>query len=194
MIFITLSAEQARDPETEALGRDHVGYREGMTPAEMYHANHGTWVIGRNRRHERYVLFAFRGEVKLAVEIQRIETIIVRSEGDTRDDRCVIHGRILEPGHRVHDAYVGRPSPLGAGRNPVRYFDSPLDETHACRCGCGQQVAGADFLIGHDHTALHDRVRQIGTVADFLDWFDIVRGNRPVHEPADLNPSASTLR
>jgi hypothetical protein len=179
LIHITLSAEQPRNPAAEHLGRDHVGYREGMTPAELYHANHGTWVIGRNRRHERYVLFAFRGEVKQAVEIQRIETIVVRTEGDTRDDRNVIHGTILEPGHLVYDTYVGKPSPLGAARNPVRYFDSPLDEGHPCRCGCGEAVAGVDFLPGHDQTALHDRVAQIGTVAEFLDWFDIVRGNRP---------------
>ena len=66
MIVITLSPEQSRDPATEPLGRDRVGYRDGMTPAELYHANHGTWVIGHNRLSESFALFTFRGEVKQA--------------------------------------------------------------------------------------------------------------------------------
>jgi hypothetical protein len=116
--------------------------------------------------------------VRQAIEINRIEPIVFRGPGDPRDNRSVIHGKILEPGHLVYDEYVGKPSPLEPARNPVRYFTSHLDEAHPCRCGCGDSVTGADFLPGHDQTALHDRVRQIGTVADFLDWFDIVRGNR----------------
>jgi len=39
-------------------------------------------------------------------------------------------------------------------------------------------VTLGDFAIGHDQKALHARVAQIGTVAQFLDWFDVVRGNR----------------
>ena len=31
------------------------------------------------------------------------------------------------------------------------------------------------FLPGHDQRAIHDRINQIGTVSEFLDWFDIVR-------------------
>jgi hypothetical protein len=27
--------------------------------------------------------------------------------------------------------------------------------------------------------AHHDRINQIGTVSEFLDWFDIVRGHKP---------------
>jgi hypothetical protein len=43
-------------------------------------------------------------------------------------------------------------------------------------------VTGKDFITGHDQTAPHNRVRQVGTVAEFLDWFDIVRGTqRPGH-------------
>jgi len=184
MIHITLSAER-RDPQIEPLGRDCVGYREGMTQAEFYHANHGTWVIGRNRRHERYILFTFRGEVKQAVEIHQIERLVIRTPDDTRDDRCVIHGKILEAGHTVFDTYVYKPSSLRAGRNPVRCFDSPLDTGAPCRCGCGEVVVGKDFKAGHDQTTLHGRVRQIGTVADFHDWFDVVRGHK--------TPTASTI-
>lgn len=72
---------------------------------------------------------------------------------------------------------MGKVSPVQGVRNPVTYVD---DEGQPCRCGCGGLVAGREFLSGHDQTALHDRVRQIGTVSQFLDWFDIVRGNRPV--------------
>lgn len=66
-------------------------------------------------------------------------------------------------------------------RNPITYFtDDAFDKTsdaHECRCGCGGEVAGRDFLTGHDQTALHAR-KEIGTVADFLDWFDVVRSKR----------------
>ena len=178
MIHITLSAEQERDPATEPLGRDRVGFSETMSPGALYDANHGTWVIGRNRYNERFALFTHKGIVRQAVEIQRIEKLVIREATDTRDDRSVIHGTVLEEVHPVYDHYVGQPSPLEPARNPVRYFRSPLDEAHPCRCGCGDTVTGADFLAGHDQTALHDRVRQIGTVADFLDWFDLVRGTR----------------
>lgn len=80
--------------------------------------------------------------------------------------------KILVPGHPVHDAYVGKPSPLGARRNPVGYFDTPLDDTQPCECGCGESVKGMPFLRGHEQTALHQRVKQIGTVAEFIQWFD----------------------
>jgi hypothetical protein len=29
-------------------------------------------------------------------------------------------------------------------------------------------------VTGHDQRALHNRVRQIGSVAEFIDWFDNV--------------------
>ncbi|ELP68582.1 hypothetical protein PV735_15410 [Streptomyces turgidiscabies] len=51
--------------------------------------------------------------------------------------RRAIEGRFLEAGHPVHDAYVGKPQPVAAARNPVTYFDS----SHAARpCGCGAPV------------------------------------------------------
>lgn len=49
-------------------------------------------------------------------------------------------------------------------------------EEIAARVGMtGEQVYDLYRLLV---LALHDRVRQIGTVADFPGWFDIVRGNR----------------
>ena len=76
------------------------------------------------------------------------------------------------------DKYVDKKSPVQNVRNPVTYFTSPLDaKGDPCQCGCGKLAPkGRSFLPGHDQTALHDRVKQIGTVADFINWFDIVRG------------------
>ena len=43
-----------------------------------------------------------------------------------------------------------------------------------CACGCETPVPeGRDFApSGHDLRAIHDRIRQIGTTAEFLAWFD----------------------
>ena len=90
-------------------------------------------------------------------------------------DPSVVHGTILGEGHPVYDKYVGNASPVQGVRNPVTYFDDVADG-RPCRCGCGGVATTGDFLPGHDQAALHARVKQIGTVAEFLDWFDIVRG------------------
>ncbi len=110
--------------------------------------------------------------LRQAIEIDDIEPV------DT--GRSVVNGKILRSGHPVYDKYVGNESPIQGLRNPVTYIDDDGVDGRACKCGCGDHVAGRDFLPGHDQTALHARVKQIGTVAEFLDWFDIVRGNKPV--------------
>jgi len=33
---------------------------------------------------------------------------------------------------------------------------------------------GGDFVPGHDQKAIHERIARIGTVAEFLDWMDVV--------------------
>lgn len=33
-------------------------------------------------------------------------------------------------------------------------------------------MAGGWFAIGHDQKALHARISKIGTVREFIDWFD----------------------
>jgi hypothetical protein len=40
-----------------------------------------------------------------------------------------------------------------------------------CACGCGKDVL-KDFYHGHDQRALHARIRKIGTVREFIEWFD----------------------
>lgn len=177
MLHITLSAEQRTDPEDDDLGRDRFGYAPTMSQGALYDANHGSWKLGPRAHKERYYLATFGGIVRQAVEIERIEP------SSPRADRSVIHGRILEPGDAVYDRYVGKESPVQGVRNPITYFDDPSDAGKPCRCGCGEMIIGKDFLPGHDQTALHDRVRKVGTVSEFLDWFDAL------HEPfgADRN-------
>ncbi|MFF1499486.1 hypothetical protein ACFVZR_06345 [Streptomyces sp. NPDC058316] len=36
----------------------------------------------------------------------------------------------------------------------------------------GELVASGWFVIGHDQRALHARISKIGTVREFIDWFD----------------------
>jgi hypothetical protein len=167
MIVITLG--EVRDTSDDPLGRDRAGYKEGMSDLAVYDAGRGTWHLGARADRERYALFAFQGRVKLAVEISGIDPM--------PGGRSAITGTILGTGHPVHDRYVGQLSPVRVegerpSRNPVRYYDAPEDHG-PCLCGCGQiTLAGRDFITGHDQTALYQRVKQIGTVKEFMDWFD----------------------
>lgn len=172
MIQIKVVDEKYIDPATDELGRDRIGFKPGMSAAAMYDANHGSWVLGPRAERERFAVFVWNETVIQVVEIERIERL-----GDSTSDRSVIHGKILTEGHPVYDAYFGQPAPNPGVRNPVTYFTSKvkldgLDPEQLCRCGCGAPSKGKEFLPGHDQTALHDRVRMIGTVAEFLDWFD----------------------
>ena len=84
-----------------------------------------------------------------------------------------MRGRVLRPGHPVHDEYVGGPALVDPARNPVSYVDSALDDQTFCACGCGAPTTlSRDFLPGHDQRAIHERIARVGTVRDFLRWFD----------------------
>jgi len=191
MLVITLGDEKRwDDPSEDDLGRDRTGYSPTMSKLALYDANHGTWHLGEKARRERYVIYAHKGKVVQAVSIDRVESVAEAVPG-SESARSVIHGKVLEPGDPVHDKYVGKESPIAPQRNPVGYFDAPEDHT-ACLCGCGGTTpAGKDFIAGHDQTALHDRVRQIGTVRQFIDWFDQVHGYWPeinvIYEPTKLD-------
>lgn len=191
MLVITLGKEKIwDDPSEDDLGRDRTGYSPKMSPFALYDANHGTWHLGEKARRERYVLYAFQGKIVQAVKINRIESVADAVPGSD-SQRSVIHGDILKAGDAVYDKYVGKASPVGPQRNPIAYFDAIEDHT-PCLCGCGEPTpSGKDFLIGHDQTALHDRVRQIGTVRHFIDWFDATHGYWPdiniIYEPTKLD-------
>lgn len=180
MLHITITAKKSVNPEIDGLGRPFVGYEEGMTQDEMYEANHGEWAIGARGQSQKYALFSFGRTVMQAVEIESLEctTQYENVPGEHRDNRYTIHGKILGEGHPVFEKYVGKPTPVSIARNPVRYFDDPQFDGEAgqlCRCGCGETTTGGDFVPGHDQRAIHERIARIGTVAEFLDWMDIVR-------------------
>ncbi len=170
MLQITVTDRRPVDPNVDELGRSWCGYHPDMTQEEMYRANHGCWVLGTQADSEHYVLFSHRGTIIQAVAIDRIEPVT-----GTRSNRKVIHGRILGDGDEVYDAYVGGDAPVQGVRNPVAYFDTRYGKV-PCKCGCGAKVGRGWFVPGHDQKALHDRVAQIGNVAQFIDWFDRVRG------------------
>jgi len=159
------------NPAEDELGRDRVGFADTMSDLALYDANHGCWKLGPRANREKFMLVTFTGIVRQAIEITGIEAV-------ARGNRSVVHGDILRPCHPVFDKFIGKQSPIQGVRNPVTYFDDDLDG-RPCLCGCGNTVAGRLFLTGHDQTAIHDRIKQIGSVAEFLAWFDIVRGNKP---------------
>lgn len=171
----------------DPLNRSRYGYEPGMTPDEIYEANRGYYAIGTEAAaRERYAIFSgirSNGErtVVLAVAINSITPVQVPG----KPGRRTIEGRPLERGHPVHDTYVGKP--IEGARNPVVYFDSPFD-LRECACGCGEQVSRSQFVPGHDQRALHERVARIGTVAEFIRWFDKIHDSvgETVGEHADL--------
>lgn len=163
MIHITLGGRRPVDPEQDQLGRDHVGWDPQMGDVELFRANRGCWVLGERADREQYALLSAEGVVRLAIEIDQLVSV--------PGGRRAIEGRYLEAGHPVHDSYVGKPQPVEPTRNPVTYFDS-AHSARTCGCGCGQPVTLGWFLTGHDQKALHDRVARIGSVHQFIAWFD----------------------
>ncbi|MFJ5635090.1 hypothetical protein ACIQF5_20935 [Streptomyces goshikiensis] len=163
MIHITLGAMRYVDPQEDQLRRDHVGWDKNMGDEALFRANRGCWVLGERAEKERYALLSAGGKVRMAIEIDRLVPV---ARG-----RKAIEGRFLKKGDPVYDAYVGKETPVDSARNPITYFDSAHD-TRLCGCECGEPVTGGWFLAGHDQKALHSRVAKIGTVREFLAWFD----------------------
>lgn len=163
MIHITLGAMRYVKPTEDQLNREFVGWDADMDQEALFRANRGCWVLGERADREQYVLLSAGGTVRQAIEIDRLVSV---ARG-----RRAIEGRYLEPGHPVYDAYVDQPQPVEPTRNPVTYFDSP-HSARTCGCGCQAPVTVGWFLPGHDQKALHDRVALVGTVREFIDWFD----------------------
>jgi hypothetical protein len=161
MLHITLSDCRSIDPGLDPLGRAEVGYRADMTDAELYQASRAAWVLGVRADREQFALVSHGGVVRLAIAISRIVPAGARR---------AIEGKVLGPGDEVYDRYVDQPSPVQS-RNPIHYFDAPIGHRF-CKCGCGNPVVLGHFVAGHDQKAIHERIARVGTVADFLDWFD----------------------
>lgn len=94
----------------------------------------------------------------------------------------IIEGEPLPEDHAVYHAYVGRPTPDNAcARDPVTYFDSTVGGW-PCGCDCGDEIYAGEFVCGQEQTAPHQRVAQVGTISEFLRWFDAV-GPAPTRQP-----------
>ena len=126
----------------------------------------GWWVLNRLRaERERYAVVTAEGAAIQAIEI---------TEWRTHDGsgRHAFNGKILGPGHPVHDRYIGKPL-AAASRNPIHYISDPADPAGTCKCGCGQATRGI-WVTGHDQRAIHERIRRDfgGDVAAYIDWYD----------------------
>jgi hypothetical protein len=176
MLHITLTTRTRSTDPDDPLRRTFYGWGEQDTIEENWQNNRGYWVLGARAHRESYVLFSYneRHEVVMAAKIKRI------IDAPGRPGRKIIEGAPLPEEHAVYQAYVGQPTPHSARvRNPVTYFDSTVGGW-PCGCGCGEEIFAGEFVRGHEQTALHQRVAQIGTIPEFLRWFDALQaGTEP---------------
>jgi hypothetical protein len=163
MIQITLGKKKSVDPDTDPLQRSQIGWEEGLTDERLFATARGTWVMGTKADQERYAVISGDGRIRGAIEIDEIEP--------TNDGRRAFIGRLLQPGDPVYDHYIDKPAPNGKQQNPITYFPSSLDQ-RVCACKCGAPLTRGDFLPGHDQRAIHERIAKVGTVKDFIAWFD----------------------
>jgi hypothetical protein len=177
MLHITLTPKTLANDPTDPLQRTFYGWDDQDTIEGNWRSNRGYWVLGARAQRELYVLFSYneRHEVVMAARIDKI------IDAPGKPGRKIIEGEPLPEDHPVYQAYVGQPTPLSARvRNPVTYLDSTVGGW-PCGCGCGGEIFVGEFVRGHEQTALHQRVAQIGTIPEFLRWFDAVRAGA---EPA----------
>lgn len=168
-IHITL-ARPVRLPGPDALGRTYFGFDPNKTDEENWLANRADWVLGERAMKERYVLFS-RHETREVVMAVEITDIVVSPNNPAKK---AIEGVLLQAGHPVYDEYVGSDQPeLTRVRNPVKYLDTTIGGW-PCACGCGTEIHSGEYVRGHEQTALHQRVAQIGTIPEFIRWFDTI--------------------
>ncbi|MEV5786968.1 hypothetical protein AB0L42_39170 [Streptomyces sp. NPDC052287] len=84
-------------------------------------------MLGERADREQYALLSARGIARQAIEIDDLVSVA--------GGRRAIEGRFLEAGHPVHDAYVGKPQPVAAARNPVPRRPSARPRRHRARPG-----------------------------------------------------------
>ena len=180
VLHITLTTKTLANDPTDPLGRTFYGWGEQDTIEENWQNNRGYWVLGARAHRESYVLFSHKQqhEVVMAAKIDKI------IDAPGKPGKKIIKGEPLPEDHPVYQAYVGQPTPDSARvRNPVTYFDSTVGGW-LCGCGCGAEIFAGEFVRGHEQTALHQRVAQIGTIPEFLRWFDAVRAGAESAAPA----------
>ena len=177
MLHITLTTKTLSNDPADPLRRTFYGWGQQDIIEENWRNNCCYWVLGARAHRESYVLFSHKQQHEV-VMAARIDKII---DAPGKPGKKIIEGEPLPEDHPVYQAYVGQPTPHSARvRNPVTYFDSTVGGW-LCGCGCGEEIFVGEFVRGHEQTALHQRVAQIGTIPEFLRWFDAVRAGA---EPA----------
>ena len=186
MLHITLTT---KTPTNDPAERTFYGWGEQDTIEENWRNNCCYWALGARAHRESYVLFSHKQqhEVVMAAKIDKI------IDAPGKPGKKIIKGEPLPEDHPVYQAYVGQPTPDSARvRNPVTYFDSTVGGW-LCGCGCGAEIFAGEFVRGHEQTALHQRVAQIGTIPEFLRWFDAVRaGTEPAARATAPGPVSRT--
>lgn len=173
MLHITLAKQGLVDDPDDPLRRTHYGWGEHDSAEQNWENNRGYWVLGARANRESYVLFSYN-ETHTVVMAARLNDVV---DAPGKPGRKLLVGELLPTDHPVSKAYVGQPTPPSARvRNPVTYFESTVGGW-PCGCGCGTEIFAGEFVRGHEQTALHQRVAQIGTIPEFLRWFDQVQSD-----------------
>ena len=171
-----LTGKKYSDDPKDPLRRTTYGWDEHASDKQNWNNNRGYWVLGARARRESYVLFSYSETKKVVMAAEIID--IVDAPG--KPGKRIIEGDLLPADHPVYRAYVGQDTPDSARvRNPVTYLDSDVGGW-LCKCGCGTEIHSGDFVRGHEQVALHKRVAEIGTIPDFIRWFDAVRSGESV--------------
>jgi len=173
MLHITLIAKTEASDPTDPLSRTYYGWGEHDSTEQNWANNRGYYILGERADRQSYVAFSHRGTVVMVAKINRI----IPAKG--KPGKRIIEGKPLGPGEPIWDNYVGGPTPARAlgVRNPVTYVDEAEQFGRRCECGCGEIVFENDFVRGHDQTALHQRVARIGSIKEFLRWFDAIEAD-----------------
>jgi hypothetical protein len=114
-IHLSGTPEYQPDENLAFLPRDFNGWTPRMTDHQVYTSARGWWRLSRVRaERERYAVVEAEGKCRMAIEITRWET-------HPGSGRHAFEGKILHPGHEIHDRYVGQPM-RAASQNPIHYF------------------------------------------------------------------------
>jgi hypothetical protein len=178
-IHITLADKRPLPDSSNGLNRSWFGWDPAASREENWEANRGDWVLGQRADKEAYVVFSWvtSREVVMVAEIRGI------IESPDVPGKKHIVGNLLPEDHPVSKEFLGQAQPESARvRNPVTYLDAAVGGW-PCGCGCGTEIYAGEFVRGHEQTALHQRVAQIGSISEFLRWFDAVRAGEAAARP-----------
>ena len=168
MITIKLTHQDVRPEVDQSL----IGTPFAEWPADqLYEAARGRWGFADKVEKERYALVHSGNVVLAVIEIDGWDQDDPEGKGKRR-----FHGRPVGKDHPVAKRFLDQAPPIG-GKAQIgfAYFhaDSLAGQYTPCACGCGDE-ARKTWLPGHDHKAIHERIRERfdGDVLEFVNWFD----------------------